>query len=629
MAKYSPDGLLNDAAHLALCKLEASQPYHDQKNERIKKQDEAYEGILHPLSEAAQWRSQLHPPMLNHTIETALTMLVDDEKEFDIRPVAKDYSDNEWRDALAGAKAHKSLFQQQTLADHYDELERPFILQAAIRRMSVAKTFWREEKRSETSLVSKKLLPFLGPVSPVRMRETTKERTVFDGPVTEVVDLRDFYWNEAATHLDNSRWAAHAIWMSGADLMAMARDGKYDQAAVEALIRPSEENGSSSQQTPEQVDIEFEREKRGRKNGLYEVLEIWDRDTMTLHVLGGRRVLLFQGDWPYWHLDYPFVTMSLAPFPFSLQGLSLVEKLAPLQEAYWNLLNQTFDNVQLINNAIILLAADFDDPDSFEYAPGAVNTVDNPQQVQMWQPNVNLAQVAMPLLDKLQTDMQNMAMGQPISIPMAGRVTATEVATLAHIAQVAASKMKDQATYAHRRIGYHRMRLNQQFVRKTQYFIDFGFDKEPVREEVMPHLFNVTEFAFILDPSDESSVRQEKRSENTTLLTVATQAAPAFAMSHTPLNLKPFMDRVLEAYGIDNTDEFYSMQQPQGGPPQEGQQPPPAPDGAGPGGQVVGMTGPNSINPTVSPSAQQSIAPGVMAARAMALQGGGMNRGEH
>lgn len=625
MAKYSPDGLLNDAAHLALRKLEASQPYHDQKCERIKKQDEAYEGILHPLSEAAQWRSQLHPPMLNHTLETALTMLVDDEKDFDIRPTAKHYDDQGWQDALDGAKAHKDLFKQQMIADHYDEIERPFILQAAIRRMSVAKTFWREEKRSEKSLVSKKLLPFLGPISPIRMRETTNERTVFDGPVTEIVDLRDFYWNEAATSLDNSRWAAHAVWMSGADLMKMARDGKYDQAAVEMLLRPSEENGSSSQQTPEGTDIELEREKRGRKNGLYEVLEMWDRDTMTLHVLGGRRVLLYQGDWPYWHLDYPFVTMSLAPFPFSLQGLSLVEKLAPMQEAYWNLLNQTFDNVQLINNAIILLAADFDDPDSFEYAPGAVNTVDDPKQVEMWQPNVNLAQVAMPMLDKIQTDMQNMAMGQPISIPMAGRVTATEVATLAHIAQVAASKMKDQVTYAHRRIGYQRMRLNQQFVRKPVFFIKTGYDREQVVEEVLPHLFNATEYDFILDPGDESAVRQEKRTEATTLLTVATQAAPAFAMAGTPLNLKRFGENLLERYGFDNTDEFFSAApQPTGTPQQPG-----PPGAATPEPQPLGMTGPNSINPTVSPSAQQSIAPGVLAARAMALQGGGMNRGEH
>jgi hypothetical protein len=37
------------------------------------------------------------------------------------------------------------------------------------------------------------------------------------------------------------------------------------------------------------------------------------------------------------------------------------------------------------------------------------------------------------------------------------------------------------------------------------------------------------------------------------------------------------------------------------------------------------VTGPNSINPAVSPSAQSSLAPGVMMARALASQGGLQN----
>jgi hypothetical protein len=58
----------------------------------------------------------------------------------------------------------------------------------------------------------------------------------------------------------------------------------------------------------------------------------------------------------------------------------------------------------------------------------------------MWQPEYQLASLAAPLMEKLQGDIQNLAMGQPLSMPMTGRVTATEVATLSQIAQNAAGR---------------------------------------------------------------------------------------------------------------------------------------------------------------------------------------------
>lgn len=619
----SDDGLLNEAAEKALRKLEGSHAYHDAKNSRIRSQQKAYEGILDYMDEANQWESKLHPPILNHTIETALTMLVDDDVEFEVKPVPRFYTPDTWQDAQAGAKAHEALFKQQMLADRFDEFVRPFVLQAAISRVSIAKTHWREDKRRVRMLQPKRLAPMFGALSPVRLREVDTTKTVFDGPVTEAVDLRDFYWHQAATSLDNARWCAHAIWMSAADIIALAQEGKYDPAAAAKL----QVEQADKQSSPQGNEIELDREKRGRKDGLIEVLEIWDRDTMTLHILGARRVLLYQGDWPFWHQEYPFVAMSLAPFPFSIQGLSLVEKLSDMQMAYWDLLNQTRDNTKLLNNAVILMASDYDDPDSFEYAPGAVNIVDNPQQVQLWQPGFQLAQVAMPLMQMLQSDMGNLAMGQPLTIPLSGRVTATEIATLSQIAQNAASKMKDQIRYAFRRIGYQRMRLNQQFVRDTTYFVKLGLDRQPVVEEVAPHVFQ-GDYEFEITANTESQVRTERRSEAQALVTVAGQLAPVMAAAGSPLNMRAFMDKLLNSYDEENTDEFYSAQQPAAAPTPD-QQNPEEQDGAGPGGQPVGVTGPNSISPNVSPSAQASLSSGVFAARAMASQGGGMNQGRH
>lgn len=614
---------LNEKAEAALRVVERETAFHDEKNRRILQQQEAYEGILKREKPAAEWESQLHPPLINHAIETAMTMLLESNIKYEIKPTPQEYKGKSWEDAVIGAKANEALFDRQmgTSGDRFYEFQRPFVLQAAINRVSVAKTHWRHEEDEVDFLDAKRIFPLLGRLSPTKMVESKKKVTLFDGPVTETVDLRDFYWPESAVSLDAAPWCAHAVWMTAYDLQKKADAGIYDKAAVDALLSPADENGSNSEQ-PDGNEIEIEREKRGRKNGKFEVLEIWDKSTRTLHVIGARRTLLMQSPWPFWHREFPFVTMSLAPFPFSIQGLSLVEKLAPLQDAYWDLLNQTFDNNKLINNAIVIMAADYDDPDAFEWAPGAVNTADRPDQVQFFKPEYQLASVAQPLMDKLQADIQNLAMGQPLAIPMSGRVTATEIATLSQIAQNAAQKMKDQVTYAYQRIGYQRMRLNGQFIRQTQHFIKPGPDGMPMPFSIPAHVF-LGDYDFVMKPSADSAIRAEKRSEAQSLASWAMQAAPVWAMGGTPLNLRAFSDKLLDAFDVDDTDEFYSgsaQPQPQGGGPQ-GPQPGGAPAQLEP---PKGVTGPAATSPVTSPSNTQSLAGGVAMARAMAARGGVM-----
>lgn len=618
-------GLLNDSADAALRMVERDCAFHDQKNMRILAQQQAYEGILTRDKPAAEWESQLHPPLLNHALETAMTMLVDSDTKFKIKPLPKEYKGATWQDAVAGAEANEVLFRRQmgTSGDRYNEFLRPFVMGAAINRVAIAKNHWKNETRKVKFLSLKQSFPLLGRLSPVKMKEEEKETTLFDGPVTEAVDLRDFYWPEAAVSLDVARYCAHAVWMTDIDLKDRAADGIYVQAAVDMLIGESETGNRSMY--PDGFEIEMERENRGRKNGLWEVLEVYDRTTRKLYVIGGRRTLLLEQDWPFWHQQFPFVSMSLAPFPFSIQGLSLVEKLAPLQDAYWDLLNQTYDNNRLINNAIIVMASDYDDPNAWEWAPGAVNTADRPDQVQMFKPEFQLASVAQPLLQQLQGDIQNLAMGQPLSIPLSGRVTATEIATLSQIAQNAAQKMKDQITYAEQRIGYQRMRLNHQYIRDTQHFIKQGPDGNPVPYSIAPHVFQ-GDFDYELTPSPDSAVRAEKRAEAQSLMTLAIQAAGPMAMMGAPLNGKAFMNKVLEAFDEDDPETFYSNKQPIPGGPQPPGAPgqAAAPEGAGPGGAVQGVTGPGATAPATSPSHASSLAGGVAMARSMSARGGVM-----
>jgi len=247
-------------------------------------------------------------------------------------------------------------------------------------------------------------------------------------------------------------------------------------------------------------------------------------------------------------------------------------------------------------------------------------------------------------LQQIQSDITNLAMGQPLSIPLSGRVTATEIATLSQIAQNAAKKMKDQVTYAEQRIGYQRLRLNQQYIRDTQHFIKKGPDGNPVPYSMPPHVFQgdfdyeltpvagqchsrreaFGDFDYELMPSPDSDVRAEKRSEAQSLMTLAIQAAGPMAMMGAPLNGKSYMDKVLEAFDVDDPDSFYSSKQPIPGGPQPPGAPGQPPEGAGPGGAPQGVTGPGATAPATSPSHTASLAGGVAMARSMSARGGVM-----
>src|SRR5690348_7593640 len=110
--------------------VERDNGFHDEKNRRILEQQRAYEGILERTKPAAEWESQLHPPLLNHEIETAMTMLLDDDVEFEIVPTPKEYKGSAWDEAVAGATANEWLFRRQmgSGGDRFSEFQRPFVL---------------------------------------------------------------------------------------------------------------------------------------------------------------------------------------------------------------------------------------------------------------------------------------------------------------------------------------------------------------------------------------------------------------------------------------------------------------------------------------------------------------------
>ena len=102
-------------------------------------------------------------------------------------------------------------------------MQRPFLLQQAIAAITVAKTYWVEEteRRRRMVAVDEPLLDEFGepiidpatgqPMTTPQLKEEEGYITTYDGPWTEVIDIHDFFWEEAALSLPKSRYVIHRI----------------------------------------------------------------------------------------------------------------------------------------------------------------------------------------------------------------------------------------------------------------------------------------------------------------------------------------------------------------------------------------------------------------------------------
>lgn len=632
MAAKSP---LGEAGQRALKHVEEATSFHDEMVAACDKRWRAFEGQMARNAEAARWHSQLHPPFLNHIVETQLAGLLDERISFRVKPMPRFFNPGEYLEIRQGAKAHEILARHQLARDRFDEFQRPYTLDAAVTGLGVASTVWLNKTvKRKRNIVENAADPELAAQGAFIPRMVTVERveTEFDGPVTEALDPRDCYWHEAATSLEKSRFFAQAVWMTYADLVAEAKLGRYDMEAVKQLEHMTDENAGR--------DYTAERRHRGRRKDMIEVLWVWDRELARCTVIGARAVQLRDRPWPFWHGQYPFTIVSLQPYPRAIRGMSMVEKLGHLQDAAWDLMNQRIDNVRFLNNAITIMRADTDDPDR-RFEPGAIWYDDDPASVQQYTPNPLPAEISLGAEAQILQHMQNLAGSQPFTSTSESRSvganTATEAALVTNLAQLATKQMKLRLYGAYERIGQQRIWLNQQFIREPVY-VDVPAAQQPVanrgpleeigidttREgmEILPHLL-VGDYLFDVQAMTESLSRAERRSEASSRFQVFTRAAPVLTAMGVAMNARRLVEDVLDSWDVEDKDAYFSAVAPPavpGGPDQPGQQGSPQN-----GGLPGGVTAPQATDPATSPSVQASLSGATPMARQLSMSGGVSN----
>jgi hypothetical protein len=619
MATRRPPGQSDSESMLNYCLrgLEEDEKSHDLFCEKVERGYRAWRGVLERRSDAAGWTNKQHPALAYQAIDTILAGLLDPDPQWTLRARPRMVGQGETPniDQLkAGVKANELLLADELTVDGYGEKQVVFLLQNLIAGLTVSKNYW---KRSTGPAPSAKITsePIYAPNSgkiiafqPKVTQGTEGEETYFDGPTSLPIDVRDFIWHQAATSLDSAMRVTHRVWKDFGELKELEAQGIYEN--VDDLIES--QDMSDPLKTREQDLFQIDRTK-----DKIEVLECWIDHGRRVVSIGNRKVVLRDTGNPFRfeHLQnrYPFVVCSTTPDIFRIPGISEMELIRETQEILWTLLNQRLDNLQLINNAIVLLRDDTDDPDSFDFYPGARNLVSDPAQVQMWTPNIQIADLSMNAEGVARNDLQNMIGASPAANGQLDQAaTATQINLVTTLAQRRLSMKKQMTKWAAKRTGEQWLALNQQMITRDRFVPVVGKDGEVAMEAISPLLIQ-GRYQIEIEQMDESLLRQERRGEAQSLLQVVVQAAPVYAAAGMPLNLKAPLENLLDAFGIQDKDAWFAEQQQNL--PQQPAQPAPGPQGA------QGVTSPDASN-SFAQSGTAALA------QALASQGGAANVGQ-
>jgi hypothetical protein len=524
------------------------------------------------------------------------------------------------------ARLHRTETVGDTLSyaldrDGFAEKQRPFMQQDLIAGITVLKTFWTDEYREVTDAYTKTVEVKDGMGNVIDTFDTVDERTaricVRDDATCEVRDVRDFIWPEQAPSVEKAEWLVDRTWETYASLKRMEDDGLYEN--VEKL---KDKRGSASFKDVSEREQKLRNVQRTKD--LIEVLEYWTPERVI--TVGNREVVLRDEPNPFWRGRMPFIVCSAMPDAFQIPGISVVEALAQLQEMLWTLQNTRLDNLQMLSNMITLIRSDVDDPDAFPWEPMAQWFVEDPGQVTVLPIDPTPATLTLQAEALLKGDLQNIMGGLPYSggtdSQTVDQQTATGVSIITSIAQRIIQARKQHYLWAWSKLGKHFLLLYQQYLDGDKIVKVLG----PIGAQSYKTIDRMAlqgDFDVLIDVKGDSLMRQERRAEAQSLMQMAASVAPIAAQLNAPLNLKAYMENVLDSYDILDKERYFlpaappSLAPPPGSPPGAPPSTPQSPNGS------AGVTNPELAAGPLSPSAQggNSMSPEAAMARALSSRG--------
>ena len=601
------------------------------------KRERAYRGVKdRALKE--KWQHNLRPPYAFNLLETVIASQIDQGLTYEVRPSPHaQVTAEEAQHMLLMAEDCEDLLRHEYRVDGMDRKQRPLFLCDGIGGIGIGKTYWNYVP----GLVRKQEVknnPIYGPRGEVlwmdtQIVESEAHGILRDHSTTEVVDPRDFIWHESARELDprkpgGAQHVTHRCWYSFEQLKALEKMG---------FVKGVDRLKDSRDFTDQYQDRDTELFNVNRTKDLIEVMEHWWFEDGQIYYawVGNRDVLLVdKTDNPFWHGLYPFFAVNSMPQPFSLRGTSTIELIEDLQSILWELQNQRLDNVELINNAIMLIRSDVDDPDAWEHYPGARWEVDSVDQVKSLEPPYQVAEVSISAENLIKGDLQTVTS----AVPFAGgadsgtqtTATATGASIVMNAAQQQLAMRKYQAQLGLQDEANMRFKNCQQFYDGNKLVHVLGPEGALAFKDV-PIIAIQGEYMFELTPMSESQMRQERRAEASQFAQLMMGFAPLAAAAGKALDVEAIIKWFAKQWKIDYPEQFFAAPantaaggaiQALGGQGSGAPGTPPAgpPGGAPPGAPNLGTTSATAVDAS-KPSATGglSMSPALFRQRAMAL----------
>lgn len=578
-----PDRPFPDELSKVISAIDSCEAFHTSWETKIEARYRAYRGIAEQRTQVQtqDWRSKLTTPYLLQVVEGMIATMLDPQPKWDVKakPLAGEPLEEIHARQSSSAVASSAL-QWAMDEDKFHYKQRPFMQQDLIVGATLAKTVWAYETKDSTILVpvTMEVTDDWGLRKQYKsVEEQSRMRIIRDGPSMIVRDMRDFFWPEGAKDIPSAPWVIDRSWETWETLKSKERAGLYKN--VDLLKNARNDQAGNDLSGREQMLWSQERNK-----DLIEILEYWENGHCI--TVGGRAVVLSSKEDPLRLKSKPFVMCSAMPDAFQMVGVSVIESLAQIQEYLWTIQNQRIDALRLLTNVITTIRSDVDDPDAFEWYPGAQWMVEDPGQVGQLQIDPTAASITLEAEALLKGDLQNMMGG----LPMAGGVnsgsidqtTATGMSIITSIAQKLIQSRKQHYSWAYSQVGEMFLGMMGQMLREERHIPQIGRGGEEQLLTIRP-LDLQGEFDVNVNVMDESALKQEKVSEAMAMLNVVVPIAQI-----ANINLQPFVEGVLKANGVQNTEQYFNKPQP---PPPNVMGQPPGGGGANGAGTPQGIQG--------------------------------------
>jgi len=457
-----------------------------------------YRGVLDEKN--YPWQSNIWVPLSFSTIETVVPRLVSNRPQIDILP--REPNDEKYAQIMG-----------KIIDYQWDMMNMNVLLPEVVKEMCIygtviLKNYWYKE---ESNVIDKQMvdetMPELGQV------EVEENKTIYNGPKVEIVDLYDFFIDPKATTIDNAEWVIHRSMRTLDYLHEMMEDGKYKN------IKLLEDEGTfivsddEKQQRRSTIGISMPVEQKNDK--LIEILEYWTDERVI--TVANRKIIIRDQENPFRHGKKPFIACVDQKIPHEFYGMGELEPIETLQYELNDRRNQRMDNVTLILNRmwIVQNGKGVDEDELVSDAGGVVHTDDPNAISQLVLPDVTSSSYQEETIIK--ADIQQTSGVTDFTRGMSSDALANDTATGISLLQEASNarfrlKIQNIEDMMLKRLGENLVSMNNQFLSdETTIRIvgDEGREFQLVKPEDIKGNFDVSVQAGSTIPGNETIMKKQ------------------------------------------------------------------------------------------------------------------------